>query len=315
MAVVTTVDIETAMGAPPGGGDILFPFPSRRWHQKVTTTMNRVSYDAAFGPAELSAAPVVCYFHGSGSTTYLEGPLVQAIVDAGYALFQSMYFCQTDTGTGDLLYNPPFRYGYNANDAPLVTQNNLKLAAWVGAALKTATALSLAGDIILLGQSMGSSASLAFASYGYPSAGFNFDTLDLAVDNADYCEELITSGRLKGMVLNGATMGSTGTKTWNDVNRNINSFTNMLPLLKVKTLMLYGNLDALATPDYVKYLQASLPRDKEVYLLSAGERPHNWINDDATNAGIVVDWINQVYNGTPILSLDGSPAVQGPHVP
>lgn len=263
-----------------------YPMPSVKYDPTTMHFAVRVAYDD-----EVPSKGSVIYFHGSGTTGPLTGPLFDALVAAGYTLYSVQYF-----GVGDSSPNP-FRYGYGNVNAPHFTSHFIKSGWWVEAAVR-ALAPSIPTDVVLLGQSFGAAALLTW------SAGYTGTKTVLP--------------NIKGILANGATVAGLGDLSWNDVNRNINSLTPIVQQLKDRTLMVYGGQDQYAPPDYVKRLQMAIPLDTETYVLTPGSTyGHTWINESPANAALVVEWVDQLIDGLPILRGGGSsvPAIPGPATP
>lgn len=315
--------------APVGG----FPLPSSRYanetFQSRWVSSMRVYYDDAWGGPGSMGPPdvkgVVPYFHGTGGSAHVSGPIVEELVSRGFIVLSVLRLGIGPVYSPEGSFPTPFVYSYGSSGAPNFAGVLARKTGWVALTLIICAVYGpilwgTVGPIVLLGQSDGSTACVSFGAYGHkvPPVGGNFLVTDTDlmsfVDVRDLLETVLGNPvPLKGMVVNGMTQGGAGVKQWNDMNRNVNSYTALTALNSIKTLMTYGDNDAIATPDYVKHLQSTLPLDSQTAILSAGPRPHNWMNT-IDGAPIMADWVQAVMEDSPILDLAGAPATFGPIV-
>lgn len=259
-----------------------FPMPASVYDASTYRLAVRFMYDDEL--LDIDDIRFVFYFHGAGSSGFLEGPLVDQLLSSGYYVILVM--APNAPGSDRI----PYRYGYGNVNAPHYTAHFIKDGWWVE------TSSPLFSDFpqakaVLIGHSKGGTACLSWA--------------------AGYTGRSSLPPQLKGIIANGATVGGLGNGSWNDVNRNINSLSPIIAGLKAKTILAYADNDAFAPPDYARRLQTVIPPDAETYMMSPGDFPHQWVNTPE-GAPIVVNWVNQLMNDQPILNVDGSPAVPGP---
>lgn len=277
MAIVFS---DTQIPLPPG-----FPLPSpTRYNAANFYYAARLYFDDAVNyPGQ---RPLVVYFHGSSATTYLTGPLLNALCAEGYQVLAIMTL-------GVLSPSNPFRYGYGNVSAPHFTAHFIKDAFWVEAAMSALNLDDPSGtDVVALGHSRGAAACLAWA--------------------AGYSGRTSFPARLKGVFASGATVAGLGDLSWNDMNRNINTMSGIVNLLKPKTVMAYGNIDAYGPPDYSRRLQMALPEGvTDKYFVTPGDAPHEWTNMTAY-APLAAMWVKQLLTGATITDKDGNPAIAGP---
>lgn len=235
----------------------------------------------------------VIYHPGSGATTFIgDGPLVRELTSRGYQVLSFAYY-----GMADASPLSPYRYGYGNVNAPHFT------AAWIRFAWEVVSSLewmlATIGDnpFVLAGHSRGASAVLAWAA--------GFCGVDTPAPGS--------YANLRGIFCSAPTIAGLGNLRWNDMNRNLNSISNLWALNELRTVMTFGGDDKYAPPDYVKRLQMVLREDQETYVVTPGATVgHSWINSPqyAEYAGM---WLEQLMEQTPITRVDGvTPAVPGP---
>lgn len=270
-----------------------YPMPSRGYSASDYKLAVRVSADYGIPtPPGFSVRPAVCYFHGSSANDYLSGPLLDGLVSKGYRVISCMAL-----GSGASSVSP-YRYGYGNVNAPHFTAHFIKDAWWVESLIQ---AFDLddpsSQDILcLLGHSRGAAACLAWAAGYSGRTQFNLPAL-------------------KGILASGATVAGLGDMSWNDMNRNINTMSGIVNLLKVKTILAYGNVDTYAPPDYARRLQMALPEGvTDKYFVTPGDAPHEWTNS-AEYSHYAVMWAEQILTGAVITDKDGNPAISGATMP
>lgn len=278
-----------------------YPCPVRRpsdytEHQGVYFRGAEICYESY----EQNKKGIVLYFHGSGGGPTRQYALSDAINDLGYT-----YIGINELGHGD---SGPLTYrtGYGNVNNPEFQNRWIKTAWWIKTVMDyLKPRLESTGEkVVILGHSMGATGTIAYLA-GY--ADFDEVGVDTHVDKyKDY---------LKGVMVNGATIGGLGTFSWNDVNRNINGMSQMLRLAqyaKVRMLITYSDNDSYAPPDYVKRLQLALQKDDLTYLVSSGDRGHAWTGKSRENADIAASWVDSLMTDKPILLLNGKPATPIP---
>lgn len=231
------------------------------------------------------------YFHGSGASSPLtEGPLLDALIAAGWTVFTTNSF-----GNG-ISPRRPFRYGYGNVGDPEFTLNWIK-AAWGVHAMLSGIGMygtsSEFSSLVLLGHSAGGSALLGYLA-GY----------------AKYRVAEQLGNKFKGVLVNGATIGGLGNGSWNDVMRNINHMSCMMRLAQDspgRKIINYNKNDLFAPPEYVKRVQMALDgNDPNTFITTVAGEGHSWVNKNPALAEIAVEWCNQLAEGRPIMNLDGS---------
>jgi pimeloyl-ACP methyl ester carboxylesterase len=245
-------------------------------------------YDSAWPGGVGTTRGIVCLQRGSGSTSApSENTFVSLCLAKGYAVLVWSY-------PGYWLSPPSFyRYGYGNVNAPMFLGHLIK-DAWV-----TQTMLDWLDEnypnnpIVLAGHSRGGAAQVAWA------AGYT-------------CRPL--QSRVRGVLAMGATMAGLGDLSWNDMMRNLNTFSNMINLLQKRVILAYGDLDDFAPPDYVRRLQVAIDTTKDVYVVSPGELPHVWY-DTNPGAAYAADWVQQLMTQGFVYDRFGLPATRGPVVP
>lgn len=257
-----------------------YPMPSVRLNASDYKLSARVSYDDSFTTDKLCF-----YFHGSGSTDFLEGPLLDALLADGFSVV-----CTMALGSGSSSPSP-YRYGYGNVNAPHFLAHFIKDAWWVESVIAAYEPGFDASTGVILGHSRGAAAALAWA--------------------AGYSGRTSFPEGLKGVVASGATVAGLGDLSWNDVNRNINTLSGIVNRLRVKTIMAYGNLDTYGPPDYARRLQMAIPEGAETYMVTPGDAGHNWTNS-AEYSHLAAMWAGQIVSDAEVTDKDGNPAVTGP---
>lgn len=271
---MATIDIPEL---PLGAGH---PLPGQTWGDGIMEWYysGELTYDAE--PHD----EMVIYFHGSGGGL-IPTILKDGFLNEGYSVLSSCYFNSYKS------WQSPFRYNYGNTGAPHFSSLWIKHAWWVRSTVEYALTTFTPIKIVLVGHSMGASAVLAYLA-GY--TGFGGDV----------------PSHVQGSLVAGATVGGLGDLSWNDINRNINSMTNMVALNPTRTIMGYGDNDVFAPPDYVKHIQMALPAVTDTYIVSPGDAPHAWIADPSFyTCGVM--WTKQLMDGAPITDRLGNPAVAG----
>ncbi|UFS66935.1 hypothetical protein LO749_20805 [Paracoccus denitrificans] len=297
-----------------------FPWPSRRHEAAQAEVVNSIMGETQwFGwwamqrmVADTSislGAPleIIVYLPGSGSTTLLDQntPFVQDLL-AGkmQRLFISCSFMNV-TSTGSSVR--PSRYSYGNVNSPHFTGSWIKYAAeaanHIGNVARYYAGMHQGTRIVLLGQSMGSSAHVAYLANMHPQSRAYFNDLH-GVD-----------GKIAGALVNAPTQAGLGDYSWNDLPRNIRGMSDMFHRLdpSIKTLISYGDADEYAPPYYTSRVRQALKPGSPHYLLSAGPGiGHNWMTT-AAGRPKVRTWIDQLFDGTTITQVDGvTPAMPGP---
>lgn len=242
----------------------------------------RIYYDDAW-PGEETGRTIVAYFHGSGATAYLTGPLLNELIAKGYPVAATM-----NLGSPQSSENP-FRFGYGNVNAPHFYSSFIKLAWWPRAAVEYLIG-QYGSDIVLCGHSAGGTASLAFTSR-------NFHPLPVPP-------------QVKGVFSSGATVGGLGNGSWNDVMRNISTMSAVIDGLRLRTIVAAGDADAFGPPDYQRRIQLGYKEGSEVYFVSPGNLGHDWTNSSA-GAPLAAGWVDQLAKGQTILNRHGLTAVRG----
>lgn len=234
-----------------------------------------------YSDSAIQAKGTILFFHGSGGRGDLS-VLFPALVAQGYRILSLMNLNSGDSDTS------LFRHGYYATFEPQFMSRFIKDAYYVKIAVEQ---VPLGTPFLLLGHSQGASGILGYlAGLAGPPRSFGY----------------------RGSLCNGATIGGLGDFSWNDVMRNLNQLGGVLSQLRLPAHLVYGNQDAYAPPDYAKRLQLYMPQHST--MLSAGNRGHNWL-DTSDGTALVTGWIDQIWDGVPVTTLQGVPATPGPVQP
>lgn len=259
------------------------PLPSNRYNESDYYYAARIYYDSSWSNEERGRT-LVPYFHGSGASDYLTGPLLDGLIAMGYPVVAVMNF-----GSGASPASP-FRYGYGNVYSPHFYSMFIKHSWWVRSAVDYLAGAYQNANIVLAGHSMGASASLSYtSSQVMPSP---------------------VSPRVIGVFSSGATVGGLGNGSWNDVMRNIATLSKIINGLRVRTIVAAGDADAFGPPDYQRRIQLGWREGSEVYFLSPGNYGHGWTNE-LVPSSFAVNWIDQLARGAQVLTRLGVPASVG----
>lgn len=258
-----------------------FPLPTDSQHSVQDYTLSaRLYKDNAWDT--VNDRTLVLYFHGSGTTGPLTGPLLDGLLAEGYMVLACCYF-----GVHLSSENPhPYEY-YNVN-APLFISSAIKLSWWIQAALDFATGSIPSSGIVVLGHSLGATAAIAWGA-GYTCKG---------------------TYPVKGIVASSATIAGLGDNSWNDMVQNISVTSQIISLLKVKTILAYSDRDENGPPDFQRRIQMAIEDDAPVYMVSPGNGTHTWTNN-ASYARFAVEWVKQIANDSVVKSRNGTAATKG----
>lgn len=266
----------------------------------------KIYRDSTWG-ADIGARPIVIYLHGSGSTDFITGPLVDSLIERGIAVAAVMApgalaNPHWPNETGDLS-GPRYRYGYGNVNAPEFIGLFCKDAWWAETAVLGISALYPDNPKCLLGHSRGGSASLAWSAGYAARKGVELDQFNM-----------------KGVISSGATVAGLGNYSWNDMNRNLNIMSQIVANLNArKHLLCYADEDAFGPPDYVQRLKlmaptASVNERGTTYFLSAGPYGHPWTNAPES-AHQAAQWALELLTDSPIMTIAGVPAIPGTAAP
>lgn len=188
----------------------------------------------------------------------------------------------------------PYRFTYGNDEDPTYATHWIRVA-WYAQALIEYCNNVLGKVPVVIGQSRGASAAIAWAS-GYCT-------------DANVCS-------IKGMLTVGAAGGGNGNFQYANQLRTVNRLSSLLGLLDnitYKLLLAYGGNDAFAPADFQRRIQMTIPKNGNVFMINPGNTySHSWMFDP-TGAALAVNWCNQINNGLTITLPDGTtPAVAGP---
>ena len=246
-----------------------------------------VEYKYFYNTAYPANGKSVVYMQGSGgrSPPSDSHTIITALTEAGYGVFSPGWSVKP--------YDP-YRYNYGSVSQPQVMHRLMKISLILETMLNaTDPHAPSSTDFVVLGRSLGATASLAWAArYHDPALSFQ--------------------PNLKGIIADGATSGGLGNLSWNDMNRTIAEMSQLIALNKVpeKTLIVYGAEDEYAPSDYYQRLRVVLP--DETRMVHVPESSHSWMNQSLENAAIAVRWVDQLIAGDVITLVDGvTPAIAG----
>lgn len=228
--------------------------------------------------------PIAIYFHGSGAAGHvpIDDPLAVAVVERGVH-----FIAIRDFGSGTSSGRPSAN-GYGNVNSPMFYANQIKNAWRVQAGIEFVRSVKPTGDIILLGHSNGAAAAFAWSSIcGTP--GFS------------------PASAVSCVVGNGVTQGGLGDMRWNNVMRNMSVISQLFHRCKHPAIAFYADLDGFCPPDFARRMQASLPTNSPVNVISPGAFPHGWF---PLQPDFAVNLMMNLYRNEPLL-VNGIPVIPG----
>lgn len=280
MAIVYTEDFTAAPAS--------LPKMNLMWSAGPYLHHTRINYDSSWtqGPG---GRPIIGFLHGSGATTHLTGPLLEALIAQGFTVVSFM-----SLGAGQST-RMPFRFGYGNVNSPHFMGHFIKDAYWAEAAYNRLVAINNALNannqpIAILGQSKGAMAAVAWA------AGM---TLRNSFADA-----------FKGIVCNAPTAAGLGNGSFNLMPRTVSTMSYFVERIKCKSVLMFGDLDVYAPPEYARRIQTAVPDGKETYIIAPGNFGHGWMST-VEGAPLAASWVNQLVRTGTILDRFGRPAKAG----
>jgi pimeloyl-ACP methyl ester carboxylesterase len=249
----------------------------------------RINYDSSW-PQGAGGRPIVGYLHGSGATGHLTGNLLDALIAKGFVVVSLMAL-----GYG-ASSREPFVYGYGNVNSPHFMGHFIKDGFWAEAVYTRINAINTslnggAQPVMLMGQSMGSTAAVAWASGMALRTGF--------------------APAFRGIVVNAPTGAGLGNGAFNHMPRMLSTMTAMVERIQCRSVLMFGDLDVYAPPEYARRVQSSIPEGKDIYVIAPGNYDHNWMGSVA-GAPQAANWADQIMRGATILDRFGRPATAGP---